>query len=331
MQINALLSSIAPARMRGFAVASGLPGAEALGGPAGGTGADVFVRGQWWKNQAEAAAATTFPEARSCACGNCPSCAARAYEGQSGQVLDAVSGSGFPQNEAAAAAPVLSGDPVSGEKTKDGQADDLEPGAVTMKEPGTLRGQDGEPLTQAEQQELAKLVTIDSKVKAHEMAHLLVAGPYVRGGANFQYAKGPDGKKYAVAGEVGIDVSKESSPEATISKMQTVRAAALAPADPSPQDRRVAARASMTMSEASRELQMARLDEARTDMTGLDKSVAGPEKSDEGVAKEESATSAGSGEGSASPLPPRSLSGQRAMLSLVSELQRPASRLHIAA
>ena len=65
----------------------------------------------------------------------------------------------------------------------------------------------------------------------------------MRGGAHFQYKRGPDGRRYAVAGEVSIDTSPEKDPRATLQKMRTVERAALAPAHPSPQDRRVAAQA----------------------------------------------------------------------------------------
>jgi hypothetical protein len=45
---------------------------------------------------------------------------------------------------------------------------------------------------------------------------------------------------YAVAGEVKIDISEGKTPEETIMNMQKVIGAALAPADPSAQDRSVA-------------------------------------------------------------------------------------------
>lgn len=96
-----------------------------------------------------------------------------------------------------------------------------------------------------EQKRVEELKRIDSKVRAHEMAHLVAGGGLVRGGANFTYEIGPDGKQYAVAGEVKIDMSADpNDPEKTIQKMQQVRRAALAPADPSPQDRSVAQQAS---------------------------------------------------------------------------------------
>jgi hypothetical protein len=54
---------------------------------------------------------------------------------------------------------------------------------------------------------------------------------------------------------VSIDTSTvKGNPQATIRKMQTVRGAALAPADPSGQDRRVAATASAKESKARQEL-----------------------------------------------------------------------------
>lgn len=58
-----------------------------------------------------------------------------------------------------------------------------------------------------------------------------------------------------MGGEVQIDISAESEPAATIRKMQQVRTAALAPAEPSSQDHAVAAKASRLESEARAELQ----------------------------------------------------------------------------
>ncbi|MFZ5772712.1 MAG: putative metalloprotease CJM1_0395 family protein, partial [Thermodesulfobacteriota bacterium] len=51
-----------------------------------------------------------------------------------------------------------------------------------------------------------------------------------------------------------IDTSKGTTPAETVAKMMRVRAAALAPANPSPQDRKVAQAAALTMSEARLEL-----------------------------------------------------------------------------
>ena len=58
-----------------------------------------------------------------------------------------------------------------------------------------------------------------------------------------------------MAGEVGIDTSKvPGDPEATIEKMERVKAAALAPASPSSQDLRVAASATAAKVKATAEL-----------------------------------------------------------------------------
>jgi hypothetical protein len=96
----------------------------------------------------------------------------------------------------------------------------------------------------------------DREVRTHEQAHLAAAGRYAGGGAQFTTRKGPDGHAYAVSGEVPIDVSRENSPEATISKMETIKRAALAPQTPSSADRRIAAEAAVKEAEARKELMM---------------------------------------------------------------------------
>jgi hypothetical protein len=98
-------------------------------------------------------------------------------------------------------------------------------------------------LTAEEIKQLMQLKERDREVRTHEQAHLAVAGSYARGGASYTYEKGPDGNRYATGGEVPIDVSEEHSAEATIRKMRVIRRAALAPAEPSPADRQIAANA----------------------------------------------------------------------------------------
>ncbi len=92
---------------------------------------------------------------------------------------------------------------------------------------------------------ISKLESADTKVRAHEAAHVAAGGGVVTGGANFSYTKGPDGKMYATAGEVPIDTSDGNNPEETIRKARQIIAAAMAPSDPSPQDYRVAATAAV--------------------------------------------------------------------------------------
>ncbi len=103
--------------------------------------------------------------------------------------------------------------------------------------------------------EIAKLRKQDQEVRRHEQAHAAAAGGLAKGGATFSYQRGPDGKQYAVGGEVKIDTSPISgNPEATIRKAKQIRAAALAPADPSAQDRAVAASATALEARAQQEL-----------------------------------------------------------------------------
>ena len=107
-----------------------------------------------------------------------------------------------------------------------------------------------------EQAETAKLQKRDQEVRSHEQAHISAAGGLARGGATFSFQRGPDGKQYAIGGEVNIDTSPVSgNPQATIRKAQQIRAAALAPANPSAQDRAVAASASALETKAQREIQ----------------------------------------------------------------------------
>jgi hypothetical protein len=108
-------------------------------------------------------------------------------------------------------------------------------------------------LTEEEERIVQKLRRQDAEVRRHERAHAAAAGPYGSPPV-FQYTRGPDGKLYAIDGEVRIDVNAESSPEATIAKMEIVIRAALAPANPSSEDRAVANKARQQLIEAQREL-----------------------------------------------------------------------------
>ncbi len=102
---------------------------------------------------------------------------------------------------------------------------------------------------------MAQLQVVDGHVRAHEQAHLAAAGPYATGGPSYIYTTGPDGKLYAVGGDVTLDDSPDPrGPEETIQKEQTIIAAANAPADPSMQDRMVAAQAAQFEATAERQL-----------------------------------------------------------------------------
>jgi hypothetical protein len=113
---------------------------------------------------------------------------------------------------------------------------------------------------QQEQKEIADLKARDLEVRLHEQAHAAVGGQYA-GSPTYEYEKGPDGNRYAVAGEVKIDVSEAKEPEETVRKMQQVKAAALAPAEPSAQDYKVASEASQKEQAARSEMAQERVKE----------------------------------------------------------------------
>ncbi len=114
-----------------------------------------------------------------------------------------------------------------------------------------------------EQQQIEELKARDTEVRVHEQAHASVGGQYA-GSPSYEYQRGPDDTNYAVDGEVQIDVSEiPGDPQATIDKMQTVRAAALAPAEPSSADRAIAADATQKMAAAQAELSAPTDDEAQ--------------------------------------------------------------------
>lgn len=116
-------------------------------------------------------------------------------------------------------------------------------------------------LTPEEQEVVAELQARDREVRAHEQAHASVGGA-LAGSPSYEYESGPDGRRYAVAGEVPIELREGRTPEETLRNAQTVRRAALAPAEPSPQDRSVAAAASQMEARARSEINEERAEEA---------------------------------------------------------------------
>ncbi|MBU2091178.1 MAG: hypothetical protein KKB63_11510 [Alphaproteobacteria bacterium] len=128
-------------------------------------------------------------------------------------------------------------------------------------------------LTEEEQKVVDELKKRDREVRAHEQAHAAVGGAYA-GQPTYEYEDGPDGNRYAVGGSVSIDTSPISGdPEATIRKMEVVKRAALAPAEPSPQDRAVAAAADRALQQASAELQKKNQEEAQAETGGDEASL----------------------------------------------------------
>ena len=112
-------------------------------------------------------------------------------------------------------------------------------------------------LTPEQLAQIEKLKQRDTEVRQHELAHLSAAGGLATSGPSYTYQRGPNGVNYAVGGEVNIDTSPGATPEETIARARTIQAAALAPAEPSGQDRAVAARAQQLEQQARAELEQA--------------------------------------------------------------------------
>ncbi len=113
---------------------------------------------------------------------------------------------------------------------------------------GGVKGRDDPQVTR----QIDRLKSNEEKVKAHEAAHK-AAGGSLTGEVSYSYTLGPDGRSYITGGEVQIDTSPGQTPQETVTKMQQVIRAALAPADPSAQDRSVAAQAASQMTQAQQE------------------------------------------------------------------------------
>lgn len=107
----------------------------------------------------------------------------------------------------------------------------------------------------------------DQEVRTHEQAHKSAGGQYAAA-PTYSYERGPDGKQYVTDGEVSIDIGEESDPQATINKMQVVKRAAMAPAQPSAQDRRVYAEATQKEAQARQELNEQEAEEAQGGVEG---------------------------------------------------------------
>jgi hypothetical protein len=112
---------------------------------------------------------------------------------------------------------------------------------------------------QAHRRAEAELRGVDTRVRAHEQTHLAAAGQYATSGAQYTYARGPNGQSYAVGGSVQIDLQPvPGNPEETLRKAEAILRAALSPGAPSAADVRVAAEAYRMAADARRQIQEGR-------------------------------------------------------------------------
>lgn len=153
----------------------------------------------------------------------------------------------YPSSVTASSSRARAGDVVPA-PNEEGAA--VEPTADQARQKGRLE----QAQLRLEQMEIADLAARDREVRVHEQAHAAVGGA-LAGSPTYSYTRGPDGRSYVTDGEVSIDTAPVAGdPQATLAKMDQVRRAALAPAEPSAQDMRVAAQAQATAAQARGEL-----------------------------------------------------------------------------
>lgn len=123
-------------------------------------------------------------------------------------------------------------------------------------------GLPGQNLTEEEKAQVRELKERDAEVRRHEQAHARAGGQHA-GAPSYEYETGPDGKQYAIGGSTPIDISPVAGdPAATIEKMRAVKSAASAPAEPSGQDRAIAAAADAELRRAQAELRKEKAESA---------------------------------------------------------------------
>lgn len=152
-------------------------------------------------------------------------------------------------------------------KDPDAPADDSPAGARDAKTDDKDDGKDGSKpadpaqLTEADLARIRQLSLQDSQVRLNEEAHVRVGGQYA-GSPSYDFETGPDNRQYAISGEVSFnDTPIAGNPEATIRKLSIVKKAALAPAEPSTQDRAIASKASNGITQAQAQLRAQQLQE----------------------------------------------------------------------
>ncbi len=87
-----------------------------------------------------------------------------------------------------------------------------------------------------EQAIIRELVATDASVRRHEAQHFRAAGGLAVGTPEFDYTVGPDGKYYAVGGQVNVQTSSGADPEQANREAISFVNAATAPGDASAQD-----------------------------------------------------------------------------------------------
>jgi hypothetical protein len=127
-------------------------------------------------------------------------------------------------------------------------------------QPGQGQNQQSQEQSKQELAIIRDLSARDREVRAHEQAHASVGGQYA-GAASFTYQRGPNGVNYAVGGEVSISALPGGDAQSRLQAAEQIKRAALAPTNPSTQDRQVATQAAQTATQARAEIATENLEE----------------------------------------------------------------------
>lgn len=143
---------------------------------------------------------------------------------------------------------VFEDDPLREKKTSDEEKIEKE-----QEEKKSAEDSSTEKLSEDEKRLVQDLRSRDAEVRTHEAAHQ-AAGGGMTGAASYTYQQGPDGRMYAIGGEVSISIPSGSTPQESMRNAQQAIAAAIAPADPSGQDFAVASSAMVMLMKAQQQL-----------------------------------------------------------------------------
>ncbi len=138
-------------------------------------------------------------------------------------------------------------------ETEDGELVGLESTNPALAK-ASVNASNEEEVVKQEQEISRELAERDREVRAHEQTHASIGGQYASA-PSYTYERGPDGRMYAVSGEVKIDTSPiPNDPQATLEKAEIIQRAALSVAEPSSADRAAAADARAMAVEARAEM-----------------------------------------------------------------------------
>jgi hypothetical protein len=179
----------------------------------------------------------------------------------------------------------LSTDPTAGSSSRAASAAPNAAASPRTATPAKASPEDSVTLSPQAKAVVTKLQARDADVRAHEQAHIAAGGALITSGVAYTYEQGPDGRMYAVGGDVSIDTSAVAGdPKATLAKALQIEAAALAPADPSSQDVAVAGAAAAMAAQASAQVAAAPAQQGATSaVAGTASSMAGAPSSQAAV------------------------------------------------